>query len=107
MAPPLRQLAADFLAEQDECVGAEAFERIASAITRLLQHIDAQGVTEAARLELSHVEGFLAASAAPDAADNWHATRLFVTWLGRRGYAASLSAAFKAGEKGIRRKLSR
>ena len=93
----------DFLAEQEESVGAAAYERVEAVISRLLHHLAAQGVTETSQLALPHVEGFLAAVTIIDAADTWHATKKFVTWLGRRGYAGSLSAEFKAAEASLRR----
>ncbi|MFH1017389.1 MAG: hypothetical protein V1798_04295 [Pseudomonadota bacterium] len=93
MAPTLRQLMADYLAEREESVGQETFERIANVCRRLLESLEAQGVTEAAALDVEHVSAFLYSTAA-ESSDVFSTVKSFVKWLGRRKYAKRLSAEF-------------
>ncbi len=99
----IRQAAADFLAEQEETVGREAYERIVAVMIRLTEGLERQGVTDPAFLELADVEGFLYAAAGDvGPSDVFYTVKSFVKWLGRRKYAVLLSQEFHASEKLLR-----
>ena len=99
----IRQAAADFLAEEEEAVGCEAYKRIAAVMARLTEGLERQGVTDPAFLELADVEGSLYAAAAEfGPSDAFYTVKSFVKWLGRRKYAVLLSREFQASEKLLR-----
>jgi hypothetical protein len=94
----LRQAAGDFLAEQDESVGGQAYGRIANVILEFTQLLEADGVTDPTDLTLVRVEGYFRASKL-DEPDVWFAVKSFVKWLGRRKYALCVGEEFAADEK--------